>query len=230
MAERLLESLPRGCRTTAAVGFQEGNVANETIHRAIERQTATRPDGSAFAGVGRTLSYRQLNQQANALARHLIASGLVRGSVALVRMPRSPELVVVLLAVLKAGAAYAWIDPDAPQAIDLPASFCIVKEKAGRERQYLALDLTSALRDVAERPSPNLPILSRGTDIACVLPGDGTAAYVLVPHATVAELAGRRAPRLSAWDADPGAFGLWQALMTGATVTLSETPHETVAA
>jgi surfactin family lipopeptide synthetase B len=229
MAERLLESVERP-QTGAAVGIEGGNVATEAIHRAIELQTATRPDGSAFAAAGRTLSYRQLNQQANALARHLIASGLVRGSVALVRMPRSPELVVVLLAVLKAGAAYAWIDPDAPQALDLPASFCIVKEKTGRERQYLALDLTSALRDTVERPSPNLPILSRGTDIACVLPGDEATSYVLVPHATVTELASRYAPRLAAWDADPGAFGLWQALMTGATVTLGETPHQTVAA
>jgi len=229
MAERLLES-DRQPRTAAAVGIQGGNVASEAIHRAIELQTATRPDGSALADAGRTLSYRQLNQQANALARHLIASGLVRGSVALVRMHRSSELAVVLLAVLKAGAAYAWIDPDARQAMDLPASFCIVKEKTGRERQYLALDLTHALRDAAERPSPNLPILSRGTDIACVLPGDSGAAYVLVPHATVTELASRRAPRLSAWDADPGAFGLWQALMTGATVTLGETPQQIVAA
>jgi surfactin family lipopeptide synthetase B len=205
-------------------------VANEAIHRAIELQTATRPDGYALADGERTLSYRELNQQANALARHLIASGLVRGSIALVRMPRSRELAVVLLAVLKAGAAYAWIDPDSPQAADLPARFCIVRERAGRERQYLALDLTNALRDAIERPSPNLPILSRGTDIACVLPGDEPTSYVLVPHATVTELASHRAPRLSAWEADPGAFGLWQALMTGATVTLGQTPHETVAA
>jgi surfactin family lipopeptide synthetase B len=206
-------------------------VANEAIHRAIELQTATRPDGSALACSGRTLSYRELNQQANALARHLIASGLSRCSVALVRMPRSPELAVVLLAVLKAGAAYTWIDPQSPQATELPASFCIVKEKVGHERQYLALDLTSALRDASERPSPNLPILARGTDVACVLPGENDdAPYVLVPHATVTALATRRAPRIAAWDTDPGAFGLWQALMTGATVTLGETPQHIVAA
>jgi non-ribosomal peptide synthetase component F len=206
-------------------------VASEAIHRAIELQTATRPDGSAFTSGGRTLSYRELNQQANRLARHLIASGLVRGSIALVRMPRSPELAVVLLAVLKAGAAYSWIDPEAPQAIDLPASFCIVQGETGRERQYLALDLTDALRDAAECPSPNLPILARGTDVACVLPGHNDATpYVLVPHATVTALASRRAPRVSEWDADPGAFGLWQALMTGATVTVGGASQQIVAA
>src|SRR5688572_16735440 len=130
MAERLLERNRRP-RTGVAVSRAGGKVAHEAIHRAIELQTATRPDGSAVAVGPRTLSYRQLNQQANALARHLITSGLVRGSVALVRMHRSPELAVVLLAVLKAGAAYAWIDPDSPQAIDLPAPFCIVQEKIG---------------------------------------------------------------------------------------------------
>ena len=138
---------------------------------------------------------------------------------------------MVLLAVLKAGAAYAWIDPDSPQAIDLPASFCIVQEKVGQERKYLALDLTRALQDAAERPSPNLPILSRGTDVACVLPGGSDiASFVLVPHATVTALASRRAPNVAAWDADPGAFGLWQALMTGATVTLGGTQQEIAAA
>jgi hypothetical protein len=200
-------------------------VAHQAIHRAIELQTAVRPDGSAVAGEGQTLSYRQLNQQANTLARHLIASGLVRGSIALVRMRRSPELAAVLLAVLKAGAAYAWVDPDSSQAVDLPASFCIVQEKMGRDRQYLGLDLTKALQEAAERPSPNLPILARGSDVACVLPGDETASFVLVPHATVTALAGRRAPTVSAWDTDPGAFGLWQALMTGATVTLESQPE-----
>jgi non-ribosomal peptide synthetase component F len=200
-------------------------VAHEAIHRAIELQTATRPDSSAVAGEDRSLSYRQLNQQANTLARHLIASGLVRGSIALVRMHRSPELAAVLLAVLKAGAAYAWIDPDSPQAVDLPASFCIVRETIGDERQYVALDLTKALQDAAERPSPNLPILARGSDVACVLPGDDTTSFVLVPHATVTALAGRRAPTVSTWDTDPGAFGLWQALMTGATVTLAAQPE-----
>jgi non-ribosomal peptide synthetase component F len=146
-------------------------------------------------------------------------------------MPRSPELAVVLLAVLKSGAAYSWIDPEAPSAIDLPTSFCIVQGETAREHQYLALDLSDALRDAAESPSPNLPILARGTDVACVLPGGNEAMpYVLVPHATVTALASRRAPRVAEWDADPGAFGLWQALMTGATVTLGGASQQIVAA
>ncbi|MFD9887626.1 amino acid adenylation domain-containing protein [Streptomyces alboflavus] len=61
-----------------------------------------------------TLGYDELNTRANRLARSLIAKGVGPDALVAVAVPRSPELVVVLLAVMKAGGAYLPLDPSYP--------------------------------------------------------------------------------------------------------------------
>ncbi|NEE05710.1 AMP-binding protein, partial [Streptomyces sp. SID7499] len=55
-----------------------------------------------------------LNERANRLAHQLIARGVGAEDIVAMALPRTPELVVALLAILKAGAAYLPIDPDHP--------------------------------------------------------------------------------------------------------------------
>ncbi|MFE4637312.1 amino acid adenylation domain-containing protein [Streptomyces sp. NPDC056773] len=82
---------------------------------AFERQVLRTPDAVALVCEDRELSYAELGAQANRLARVLAARGVGRGDVVAVALPRSPELVVCLLAVMKAGAAYLPLDADHPQ-------------------------------------------------------------------------------------------------------------------
>jgi hypothetical protein len=82
---------------------------------------------------------------------------------------------------------------------------------------YRALVLSSCLAHDAH-PSPNLPVLTRPSDIACVLHGRGGAPEILVPHATITSLQNRAVPT-SMWTGEPGALDLWLMLMTGATAT-----------
>jgi hypothetical protein len=206
-------------------------VVNGAIHRVIEYQAASRPDAPALTEGPRTLTYRELNQRANVLARRLVESGLTRGAIAMVRMPRSIDLAVVLLATLKAGAAYAWVEPGSRQELDLPANFCILRRRNGDEQGYLALDIRSALAACASRPSPNLPILTRGSDLACVLLDAGGNAEVLVPHATITALPPTLPTDGGEWSASAGTFDLWLTLMTGAALSLgAATPVETTSA
>ncbi len=68
------------------------------------------------AGTGETLSYRQLDERSQALARQLRADGAGPEAVLPVSLPRGVELIVTLVAILRSGAAYAPVDPAAPPA------------------------------------------------------------------------------------------------------------------
>ncbi|QEU77651.1 non-ribosomal peptide synthetase [Streptomyces subrutilus] len=82
---------------------------------AFEERAALFPDRTALVCEDRTLTYGELNAAANRLARQLLARGTGAEDVVAVAVPRSPELVVSLLAVMKAGAAYLPLDADHPQ-------------------------------------------------------------------------------------------------------------------
>ena len=195
------------------------------IHRAVEHQTATQGESLAYVDEGRTLTYRELNARANTLARALITRGFKRGSLAAVRMERSSDLAITLLAVLKAGGAYMWTGHDS----SWPHGVSIVENGNNGEGRCIAVDVTRVLSDEPRR-SPNLPILTRGTDIACVLRDRDGSPAVLVPHSTITSLPQWRVPREARWSAEGGALDLWLALVSGATVTPMDAPEETAAA
>jgi hypothetical protein len=201
----------------------------DAVHRLVERRAAATPDAVAIVDGDRVTTYRELNHMANTLARRLRESGMTRGSLAIICLPRSAELAVVLLAVLKAGACYAWVEPGSPEGEKLPARFCICRECSGDEQQYLALDIDSALCDAASRPGPNLPVLTRGADVACVLPDISGHPHVLVPHSTIAALPRPRSLRQE-WEGCAGALDLWMVLMSGATLSLGLPSRATAAA
>lgn len=217
--------------THAAAGNrEEHNVVNGAIHRIIEYHAASRPDAPAVTEGAVTLSYRELNQRANTLARRLADSGLTRGALALVRMERGANLATVLLAVLKAGAAYAWMEPGTPDDLDLPAAFCIVKRPAGSEQRYLAVDIRGALAACDGKPTSNLPILTRGSDVACAFVDASGEPHLFVPHATITSLTAGDVSQPGEWGSAPGAFELWLGLMSGATITLPAAAPATAAA
>ena len=88
--------------------------AERLIAQSFEARVAAHPQAQALSHAGVALSYAELNRRANQLARHLLALGVgpeIRVGVA---MPRSAELVIALMAVLKAGGTYVPLDPDYP--------------------------------------------------------------------------------------------------------------------
>jgi amino acid adenylation domain-containing protein len=88
------------------------------LHQRIADQARQRPDAIALqAGdehSGSSLTYAGLRSRAVSLAQRLRALGVVSGSIVAVVLPRTAELVVSLLAVLEAGAAFLPIDPELP--------------------------------------------------------------------------------------------------------------------
>ncbi|AUX21618.1 hypothetical protein SOCEGT47_021040 [Sorangium cellulosum] len=84
-------------------------------HHLFEAQAKAAPGRTALLFEGAELSYGELDRRANRLAHHLRARGVRRGALVGVCMPRSPNMIVALLAVLKAGGAYVPLDPTYPR-------------------------------------------------------------------------------------------------------------------
>ncbi|MCD9877249.1 amino acid adenylation domain-containing protein [Streptomyces sp. NR30] len=80
----------------------------------FEEQVERSPEATAVVFEGVELSYGELNARVNRLARLLVEQGAGPERFVAVALPRSLELVVALLAVLKSGAAYVPVDPDYP--------------------------------------------------------------------------------------------------------------------
>lgn len=87
-----------------------------TLAALIERTMRESPDRTALVFGDRTLTYRDLDRRSAALASHLTALGAGPDRIVAVALPRSFELVVALVATLRAGAAYLPLDLDHPDA------------------------------------------------------------------------------------------------------------------
>ncbi|MBL8506943.1 MAG: AMP-binding protein, partial [Chitinimonas sp.] len=91
--------------------------ANDTgkLHGRFEDWAKRRPDAIAVSCEGMQLSYGELDAQADVLARHIVAAGVKPGELVAITLDRGLPLVVAILGVLKAGAAYLPIDPSVPE-------------------------------------------------------------------------------------------------------------------
>ncbi|MFI1395999.1 amino acid adenylation domain-containing protein [Streptomyces sp. NPDC020681] len=110
-----------------------------TLIGPIEAQARRTPDAPALVFGETTLTYAELNARANRLARHLAGQGVRPGVLVAIALPRSVELIVALLAVLKAGGAYLPLDPGHPPSrladmLDDAAPVCVVTDTTTRNR------------------------------------------------------------------------------------------------
>ncbi len=116
---------------------------SEPLHILFEKCVEQTPDANALIHEDTTLSYHELNQQATQLAFHLSKQGVKPGSFVHIYVPRSPNLIVALLAILKCGAAYVPIETSYPEKLlsylfsDLK-SICIITQT----------ELTSSLSNI----------------------------------------------------------------------------------
>ena len=85
------------------------------LHKFIEDQAEKTPDAVAVVYQSEQVTYKQLNNRANQLARRLRKSGVGPDILVAVCAERSVELVVALLSILKAGGAYVPFDPEYPK-------------------------------------------------------------------------------------------------------------------
>ena len=142
------------------------------IHELVEQQAKLTPDAQAVQFESDVaITYRELNERANSVARQLICG---RGSYVAVCIPRSVNLVVAMLAILKTGAAYVLLAEDAPLkrnlfiVDDVRAPFTITdKTTCGNFPKEIVIDDLIAIVDNFSRT--NLKIYQSPSDIAYII-------------------------------------------------------------
>ncbi|HKQ72778.1 MAG TPA: amino acid adenylation domain-containing protein [Blastocatellia bacterium] len=93
----------------------EGHPADKCVHRLIEEQAGKTPDATALICGGEIMSYGELDNRSNRLAHYLRRLGVKPEGVVGICIDRSLEVIVSVLGVLKAGGAYAPLDPGYPR-------------------------------------------------------------------------------------------------------------------
>ena len=87
---------------------------NKTVAQLFEEQVEKTPDNIAVVFEDEKLTYRELNEKSNQLANYLIDVDIDKNDIISIKLNRSFDLIIAILAVLKSGAAYMLIDPDLP--------------------------------------------------------------------------------------------------------------------
>lgn len=111
-----LQMLSQDERNKLLIGFNQTELPYDakTVSELFEDQVIKTPNSTAIIFGDKELTYCELNQRANQLARYIRSQGMTRNSIIGLLINRSLEMVIGILGILKAGAAYLPIDPGYP--------------------------------------------------------------------------------------------------------------------
>ncbi|HEX3128845.1 MAG TPA: amino acid adenylation domain-containing protein [Thermoanaerobaculia bacterium] len=208
----------------------EMDLPKEPVHLLFERQARERPDAPAVVSAHGSLTYGELDRGANRLARRLRRLGVGPETVVAVCIPRSPELVLAELAVLKAGGAYLPLDPSHPE-----------ERLAYTVADSGALLLLREVGDLADESEEPLEPAGHTDLLAYVIYTSGSTGApkgTELTHAGLSNLtawhrrtygpgAGDRTTLLAGPGFDASVWEVWPALASGAALHVP--PQETVA-
>ena len=216
----------------------------EAVHRLFEAQADQQPERQALALDEQTLSYGELNRQANRLAHYLLAQGVGPQGLVGIAVERSFAMVVSLLAVLKTGAAYVPLDPEYPRerlahmledsGVGLVLTQSHLHGRLPLPAQVLAVDIDRVQAQLALRADDNLPVEVEPQSLAYVIYTSGSTGKpkgVAISHAALSEFAGiaadysqlvaqDRVLQFATLNFDGFVEQLYPALTLGATVVL----------
>lgn len=165
--------------------------ADASLWDLFAEQVRLRPDAVAVVAGEERTTYRELARRAERLAARLAARGVTRGSLVGLCTRRDTDLVVGILGILRAGAAYVPLDPDYPAQrlsyMAADAGLSVVVTQRGLEVPATALPLDADTD--GDLPVPDLTVT--GADLAYLIYTSGSTGEpkaVTVPHGQVVRL------------------------------------------
>ncbi len=214
---------------------------DRSVHQLFEEQVVANPDAVAIIANEQRLTYSELNAKANKVAAHLSRAGVGRASVVAVAIERSPQMIVALLGILKAGAVYWGVEENLPSGrlhslIADANPRIILTSKTSR----LSLDLPN---DIAVVTIEDLLAVAGEDDHVAFLPGPEDPAYVsytsgstgrpkgvVIPHRGVVRLVkavdyiclgpDETLLHMAPLSFDASTFEIWGALLNGGRLVL----------
>jgi amino acid adenylation domain-containing protein len=214
------------------------------VHEWFEMEVAKRPSSIALEFESHKLSYGELNRCANQLARQLRRQGLTRGALAGICMDRSLEMVIGLMAILKAGSAFVPLDPAYPSERlkymihDAALAILLTRESLRAHLFGLAPTLfyvDSARDAISCESDENLEVDGCPDDLAYVIYTSGSTGRpkgTMVQHRSLCNLAqaqieafhvggGSRILQFSSLSFDASVWETVMALLSGGTLCLA---------
>ena len=215
------------------------------IHRIFEAQARATPAAVAVSSEDGEMTYAELNQRANRLARHLRKVGIGGDRLIGICTDRTPEMVVGLLAILKSGGAYVPLDPGYPRERlafmleDMRAAVLITEEGFLNRLPELAARVVCLDRDhleIAGQSGEDLDGDGSADDLAYIIYTSGSTGNpkgVAVPHRAVNRLVLHTdyvdittadvIAQVSNISFDAATFEIWGALLNGARLCVIST-------
>lgn len=188
---------------------------DKLIHRLFEEQVKQTPENLAVIFKERQLTYAELNARANQLARYLRRLGVGPESIVGLCLERSVEAVVGVFGILKAGAAYAPLDPASPQErlefmlAETQAAALLTQERlkeqfTGSQTRVILLDADWEI--IAQESEENLANEATPANLAYVIYTSGSTGKpkgVMIEHRSVVNLANGLAQSVYAGQRSP---------------------------
>lgn len=207
----------------------------KAIHRLFEDIVAKHGGRIALGYLGKDVTYRQLDAKANALAQHLTELSVRNGDIVAVALPKSNELVVAFLAILKCGAAYLPLDDANPPQRNVrfleAANAQVIVGPAELDETYSQGRTIVRPADFASVGERFRSFDSDPEDKAYVMFTSGSTGEpkgVVIPHSGVVRLVrdtnyisikrDDRILQLAPPSFDASTFEIWGALINGATL------------
>ena len=172
--------------------------ADKSVVDLFEVQAAQRPDAIALVFGDEQMTYAGLNERANQLAHYLIGMGVQRNSLVPLYLDRSADMLVVMLGIMKSGAAYVPVDMDFPveriaYMLQDAGATCVVSSQAAIDKlQYkgaariISLDMV----ELATQPTTDPAIKPAPGDLAYVIYTSGSTGMpkgVMIEHSSLVD-------------------------------------------
>ncbi|HEX6729355.1 MAG TPA: amino acid adenylation domain-containing protein, partial [Pyrinomonadaceae bacterium] len=167
---------------------------HKCVHELFSAQAELAPDSVAVSFEEHNLTYAELDQKANQLARFLRSRGVGAESLVGICVKRSPEMVIGLLGVLKAGGAYLPLDPNHPEELlsymlrDAHASILLTEESLRTrlsESTAEVICLDGDWKAIGEQDASPIPNIAQPDNLAYIIytsGSTGTPRGVMVTH------------------------------------------------